>query len=302
MDLHYAEISVDSKVSGRDKYCTFCDMQLGILQNDRETFWHVHSAGRQRLRPGSRYWFENQHRSPLGVTVVQAITQGWIELHDHHGVHRVEAGSIVVFTYGDQTAYGIPSGGLPEAMHCEWAVIAGAGLSEHFAAHTQQYGPFIDTQDRPQLLSELRRLSARAEPDAAGAVTEHAHAVHHFVMRLFEGAADRDLQNQSPVQRAVGELMRRPEAVASLQQLADVNGCSREHLSRVFRETAGVPAQAYLTRAKLDRALMLLGTTSLPLRTVAAQSGFATTHTLARQVRRHTGRSPSAYRSSRQNT
>jgi len=271
-------------------------MQLEQLRTERNTLWRVTSAGNQRRPAGRGYWFDNQYRAPLGTVVAQATQRGWIEFHDRNGVQRVGPGTILLFTFGDTTAYGIPSGGLPEPMHCEWVNLQGAGLPEHIAAHTQQYGPVIDTRNRSNLVQTLRRLAARAQPDAAGAPTDQAHAVHHFVMRLLESAADRSYRQQTPVQRAVAELTRRPEAVASLQQLADDHGCSREHLSRVFRETIGTPAQDFLTRAKLERALLLLRTTGLPLRSVAAQSGFSTPHTLARQVRRHTGRSPSQVR------
>ena len=262
---------------------------------EAEVLWRVMAHGRQRVAPGRGYWYDNHQRAPLGTVVVQASLAGQIVLRDAAGEHPVGPGQVVVFAYGEPTSYGLPAPSRQPYV-CRWLNLQGAGLDAHIDALRRQHGPVLDVGTSGAVPAAMDELAELAGPDSRAAQRDTAAAVHRLIMALFEAGERRQQQAMSPVERAVEQIVRRPAQPWSLQQLADQHGCSREHLSRVFHARTGQTPAQYIAAARLRRALQLIEQTELPIHAVAAQAGFATTHTLTRQVRDATGRSPSALR------
>jgi AraC-like DNA-binding protein len=218
-----------------------------------------------------------------------------MQLRDVSGEHDVPAGHVAVFIFGETSVYGWPAP-LPSDYRCTWVNLQGAGLAEHVIVMRRRYGSSFDAAGNLGLLEQLRRLQRMARPVTPTTPTEMAHATHGFFMRLMEHAHHRLFEAQSPVERAIEQILRAPTHPWSLKEVADRFGCSREHLSRIFRQRTGQTPAAHLNRARLQQALHLLRETTLPLAEVAEQTGFASTHTLARHVRRATGVPPTALR------
>ncbi len=86
----------------------------------------------------------------------------------------------------------------------------------------------------------------------------------------------------------------------TLSDLGDAFGLSPTHLARRFKaETGETPARA-LARIRLEHALSLLSGTDLPLAAIAARVGIGSPAHLSRLIKRHTGRSASQLRATRQ--
>ena len=271
-------------------------MKLPVHQPaEASLLWRATAHGRQTVPPGRPYWFENATRSPTGVIVVQATLAGTIVYRDDADERPVEPGQIVIFAWGERSAYGLTQT-RSEPYICEWINLDGAGLREHLDALRQRHGSVLDTTTDSTLLDELRTVGATARPDARVTATTAAATVHHFVMRLIEHAERRHVAALTPVEQAVEQMLRQPLAPWSLKELADHFGVSREHFSRVFRARTGRTPAAFQNRARLNRALALLRQTDLSMQAIAQQTGFASLHTMARHVRTATGQAPSALR------
>jgi transcriptional regulator GlxA family with amidase domain len=67
-------------------------------------------------------------------------------------------------------------------------------------------------------------------------------------------------------------------------------------LSRQFRAQVGTTPHEWLVRARVDRAKVLLETTSLPIERIAPSVGFGSVAAFRAQFRRIAGTSPLAYR------
>jgi transcriptional regulator GlxA family with amidase domain len=143
-----------------------------------------------------------------------------------------------------------------------------------------------------EVLAALRRLVALADPRLVHEATVIAAAVHEFVMLLFTSLRRDLVASQSPVERAIDAILANPTHPWSLKEVAERHRCSREHLTRAFTRRLGTAPGAWLAEARVRRAIQLLRETALPVAAVAEQSGFSSTHTLARQVRAATGSSP----------
>ena len=73
-------------------------------------------------------------------------------------------------------------------------------------------------------------------------------------------------------------------------------GFSRTLVERAFRENISSSVQKQIAKARIDEAKRLLDTTSLPVKEVAAQSGFSSLEYLSRAFAAATRLSPSAWR------
>jgi AraC-like DNA-binding protein len=83
----------------------------------------------------------------------------------------------------------------------------------------------------------------------------------------------------------------------ALQDLTDRAGMAERTLLQLFREATGVSPIDYVIRTRVARAADLLRNTRQKVTEIAFQCGFQDSSYFARQFRRVTGMSPSAYRS-----
>jgi AraC family transcriptional regulator of arabinose operon len=81
-----------------------------------------------------------------------------------------------------------------------------------------------------------------------------------------------------------------------LADLAQVAGLSVSRLSHLFRKQTGLTPQQYFERQRLERARQLLELTSLPIKSIAADVGFANPFYFTLRFRRYVGTSPRMYR------
>jgi AraC family transcriptional regulator len=81
-----------------------------------------------------------------------------------------------------------------------------------------------------------------------------------------------------------------------LDELADVFGLSRRHVTRLFRQCTGMSIGEYRNRQRIETARRLLTESTLSIGEIAWRTGFESGSALARAMRRTLGVSPSALR------
>lgn len=262
----------------------------------RRIFWQVRAFDfHQRVEPDGTWWLENRRREPRGLVIFQYAAQGRMLYRDRHGEREVREGWAALFEMGEESAYGLPKAyGAP--FHTQWISLEGAGLPEHVRFIRARYGSvFFVGKDSP-LRDAMRSLCGRARTPSPAEAALASAAVYDFLMRLYVHLEEQWVRVKPPVERAVDDLLRHPTQALSLKEVAQRHGCSREHLTRVFRARTSASPARYLGRARLLRALELLRETRLPVRQVVEQSGFASSFTLARHVKAETGLAPGAFR------
>ena len=82
----------------------------------------------------------------------------------------------------------------------------------------------------------------------------------------------------------------------SLAELAGVVQLSVFHFTRKFRAEFGCPPHAYVMRKRIERAKAQLAKRDIPLKVVAANSGFSDQSHMTRLFQRLLGVTPAAYR------
>lgn len=83
----------------------------------------------------------------------------------------------------------------------------------------------------------------------------------------------------------------------SLSELCDRLCVSLPHFSRQFHAAYGVTPHRFVTKLRLEHAMSLLLNTSLSIRDVAVQSGFAEANYFSKVFRKYTGMAPGDFRS-----
>src|SRR5260370_39251238 len=87
-----------------------------------------------------------------------------------------------------------------------------------------------------------------------------------------------------------------PTKPLTIKSLARIAGSSSRHLSRLFKEHAGISLIAYRNRLRVALSRELLGNTQLDIERVAERSGFASARQLRRVWRRVHPTAPKAAR------
>jgi AraC-like DNA-binding protein len=95
------------------------------------------------------------------------------------------------------------------------------------------------------------------------------------------------------VNRLLAEHRSRPVAVSDLAQALNL---SASRLRVVFKDAAGIPLGSYIQNYRLNRAMALLRTTSLPVTDVSAKAGFGSPQAFSRTFKKETGHTPRTYR------
>jgi AraC family transcriptional regulator len=84
-----------------------------------------------------------------------------------------------------------------------------------------------------------------------------------------------------------------------LEELSHLAALSPFHFLRAFKQSTGLPPQAWRQQARLEAARQLLASTTLPVTDIALQVGYESSQALARAFRSRLGTTPTAYRRNR---
>ncbi len=160
--------------------------------------------------------------------------------------------------------------------------------------------------DRPMALDpESARLIADAYDAAAPGMPALArdetilHLLLHLAGRYGGTAAPAPSGRSDRAVLTVRDRLRdAPEDDISLQDLADLAGLSRFHLTRLFQRRFGLAPSTYLRLLRLERAKRLLAAGDAPAG-VAASFGFSDQAHLTRRFKAAYGMTPGRYRASR---
>ena len=89
------------------------------------------------------------------------------------------------------------------------------------------------------------------------------------------------------------------DRIGNVEEVARGPGLSPDYFRHVFTDTYGMGPRQFLVQTRLRRAAELLAHSSLPIKEIAHQCGFATTRYFCRSFRRFSGITPAAFRKER---
>ncbi|MFG0247339.1 MAG: helix-turn-helix domain-containing protein [Phycisphaeraceae bacterium JB051] len=270
--------------------------QLPILEPSSEPpFWSVWSYGHDTKMPSEKYNWSNHDRGPHHCLCIQYNIRGSINYVERGQKFVVKQEQAFVFSYMEDTRYYLEPG-RDEEYECIWLNLSGAGLREHWHYLRQQFGSILTIDPKSSTMRTFNQIYDMAAPKRNTDPYDMASAVNRLVMQIADDLRARWQKTEPPVDQAIEQLLQHPTGTLSLKSIAARFDVSREHLTRRFVDKMGISPGQYLIQQKLQRALILLKETNLPITQVAEQSGFGTSHTLIRQMQTTHGMSPTEYR------
>jgi AraC-like DNA-binding protein len=171
----------------------------------------------------------------------------------------------------------------------------------------------FDHLDRPLLVpfeadDMLRRCSAQLVDeivtDRPGRRTMAATLLRELLVlalrRAFETGRLRDAWlaalGDPRLARALEAMRERPAHTFTVAELAELAGMSRTVFAARFAKALAQPPLEFLTRLRLERAAQLLTSTDLPVKSVAAQVGYASRSSFTRAFFATYGTAPKTFR------
>jgi AraC-like DNA-binding protein len=241
------------------------------------------------------HYVERPRGVPELIVILCWSGRGWIKLGSRR--QQVEAGETVFIPVRAPHSYGADDS---DPWTIVWAHAIGTEL-KHFL---RQLGVSARS---PKL-----RLSAdgadQLEFNRVWQIGEEGYSMPHLVasasafrfvlseMLRLKLKSRAPKQEEDVVRRAADWMRSNVEARVTLEEVARVAGVSISHLSTLFREKMGYPPIDYFTRLKIQRACLMLDTTSARIKEVAAKVGFTDPYYFSRAFRQVMGVSPRAYR------
>ncbi len=208
----------------------------------------------------------------------------------------VEPGQTMVLTFPHDNRYWLEPGDRWEFF---WGCMSGR---EALRVHRQviaMAGPLIRLPlEQVGILMESVRLLTTQDRSSVG----HASSIaYRCCMALFDGTlapAERSTSsaNDAAISRVVDYVRLNLQEPLDLETLAEIAGCSRWHLSRVFVRERGIAPAEFVLTERLKHAAQLLADRSLRVADVADRTGFNDANYFAKAFRRKFGTSPSEFR------
>jgi transcriptional regulator GlxA family with amidase domain len=99
------------------------------------------------------------------------------------------------------------------------------------------------------------------------------------------------------IRRAIAYMRARPGNALDIDACAALGGLSRSRFFELFRACTGVSPRVYGNSLCIEAAIELLGTTTMPIHTIAERLGFTAASHFTRFFLQHLGSTPKAFRS-----
>ena len=175
--------------------------------------------------------------------------------------------------------------------------LSGEGGGEIPSAGGALYRHISDISYMRDTLYRVIQLYNSEKSDLAEAVFQSA------LVEFFEqGESDEDAygrDKEALVRRICDEINTSPADIPKLSVLAKQVGYSPDYLGRVFSAVSGIPISEYIGNARINRAKLLLSSTSMTAEDIALSLGFYDLCYFSRRFREKTGCTPSEYRRSK---
>jgi len=145
-----------------------------------------------------------------------------------------------------------------------------------------------------QMLEIVRLRDSELLPDRY----QLSSRIYHLLMTIHSTLLDQKVRDDPRTTRAIQLIASRAiDSSFCVNELADTIGCSREFLSRNFKENVGVSPSEYLNQCRIRLAAKLLRTGDKKLDVVARSSGFSNANYFCRVFRKRVGVTPDQFRS-----
>ncbi|HYF48935.1 MAG TPA: helix-turn-helix transcriptional regulator [Planctomycetota bacterium] len=274
-----------------------------ILKNPEFTHWvrteepllWISGAGHEIISPDDRYFFDCRGRldTHWGLQLTLLGT-GYYERNGKATL--LKPGMAWCDQIPGDFRYGLPPG-TTEDYQQVWIDMVGPAAEAFWQHIWAAYGRVLtlgpDNRVAPLMLTIARQHATGAHHDRYMLAAQ----LYELLMTLLSTLSQTRVET-SPVVKRATQLMKKQglDGNCTVERVARELGCSREHLTREFKEAMGVGPADFLAQHRLRQAAIELRSTEDKLETIAARCGFSNATYFCRVFRKHKGMSPGDYR------
>lgn len=164
----------------------------------------------------------------------------------------------------------------------------------HFEVEAGETTPVAAFQN---LASRFEAIYALLEALIAGQNTHQMRSQAHLWSVLWELSRENESAIDPLVRRTQERIENRLGEILTVAALARELGVSHNHLTRCFRAHTGETVVGWIQKRRVAHAGHLLLHSTLPIKSIASQSGLGDFHSFNKTMRRVSGRSPRQWRS-----
>jgi AraC-like DNA-binding protein len=261
----------------------------------REPLLWLAGCGHERRHDPS-YWWDCRKRHDRPHIVLQLTLRG-AGFYERNGVrHLLPAGTAFLDRIPGDFRYGYPPG-FTDVYEQVFVCATGPEAERLARSIIRESGPVLPLGMSSPLPAMMLSL---AHQYSAGALHDR-YQVSGMLYQLFMAVQSALKTGQMQRSQVVNQAIRLIEDCSqdhrfTVQHLAVVLDCSREHLSRRFHDATGVSVGEYLIQHRLEHAATLLRKEEIKLEAIAQRSGFASANYLCRAFRKRYGITPAQFR------
>lgn len=242
-----------------------------------------------------RYKWNCYDRGDDPFVIVQWTLSGEGIFECEKGTYKVPAGYAFVAIVSETSSYYYP----PKAKEpwvFGWFNVYGSIACEIFRKFQSEFGPVVPLPLQSATATAFRRLiTCLSNPEGPNR-WQVSIETYSLVLEWWREASHQTGTVDDGLERAIRFCREHYREQLSVKQIAYETGMSREHFSRRFTERFKETPAGFLRQLRLKEATIFLRDTRLPLREIAARSGFYSVRHMMRTFQRVYGKSPSQYR------
>ncbi len=262
----------------------------------------THSAwlniGHDTIRPGDHYDWDGMRRGGKASQpgwLFQFTLKGWGWLEKQSHSKQVPTGS--AFSVKIPSRHRYYADPACEEWSFFWLIANQSYIVERIIRIPQLYNRVLslEGENSAAVLLAFRNLVDALCQDQPGDAYRVESRLMAFAYELerFTFLAQHPLAGREALLEAVRSRTTQP---LSVEDLSRDFGMSRTHFSHYFRKTTGESPAAYLRKQRLKQAEILLTTSNLSIKEIAAEAGFTDANHLCKSFRAHFQCSPGDYR------
>jgi AraC-like DNA-binding protein len=187
----------------------------------------------------------------------------------------------------------------PDAPYWEffWINIVGNVGKELFFTIKKEFGPVVKLPENnltERLFFDMYEKTGKKEWKN---LYDISSATYGFLMNFMKDLRTRNAGSENnTVEQAAQYMERHLTDNIDVKVIAPRFGYTREHFTRLFRQTTGASPGNYLVNLRLEKAKQLLRLTDEKLESIAVACGFANANYLCRLFRKKFGLTPVQYK------
>lgn len=234
----------------------------GVMKLHKQTI-DLHPGVAIFARPGGKYLASHDPQHPLGVTATH------FDLKHHRTGHR-------------------PT---PRQLPGEYRVVIDPAYVETIMKRIVA----LAHQSEQRQGKHRRELRETASTLLLGLLRDITSPMHEDHAR--RSASER--RHRQLIDSLAAEIRQSPGKEYAIPELARQVGYGVDHFTRVFKSVTGQSPGAFIIAARINRAMQLLGESSMTISEIADALGYADVYFFSRQFKQNAGVPPTQYRSGR---